>query len=155
MYVSCLGMQFMQRAGYVVRTVCETFVVHLAYYSVMDNEDDEESSRRLATLDTLGCFPPVIWQLRNYDPCSPWDSGHYAVHLSLLGRSSQLTRLWHFFQLGFQLLTLHHIHFFERCCGAKKGMWYGGQGLKFMTSLSLGSPQWPESQNWSISITTV
>ena len=33
----------------------------------------------------MNFFPPVI--------CSSWDGGHYAVHLSLQGRSRQLTRL--------------------------------------------------------------
>ena len=33
------------------------FLVHLAYYSGMDNEDDKERIRRLATLDTHGRLP--------------------------------------------------------------------------------------------------
>ena len=48
------------------------------------------------------------------------DGGHYAVYLSLQERVRQLTRLWKFVQLGFQLLWLHHILFFERCCGGGK-----------------------------------
>ena len=96
-------------------TFCCTFGIPLWY---MDNEDDEERIRRLATLDTHGCLP-TSWS--NDDPCSPWDSGHYAVHLSLRGRSRQLTRLWNFFQLGFQLLSLCHI---PRCFGEKKHMAY-------------------------------
>ena len=57
MYVSRLGMQFTRQAGYLACTDCGPFVVHLAYYSGMDNEDGEERSRRLATLDTHGCLP--------------------------------------------------------------------------------------------------
>ena len=40
MYVSRLGMQLKQRAGYPAHADCGLFVVHLAYYSSMDNEDD-------------------------------------------------------------------------------------------------------------------
>ena len=40
------------------RTFCRTFGI------CMDNEDDERS-RHLATLDThMDVFPPVIWQLK-------------------------------------------------------------------------------------------
>ena len=35
---------------------CRSFVVHLAYYSGMDNKDNKERSRCLATLDTHGCL---------------------------------------------------------------------------------------------------
>ena len=57
MYVSRLGMQFTWQAGYPVCTDCRPFVIHLAYYSGMDNEDDEERSKCLATLDTHGRLP--------------------------------------------------------------------------------------------------
>ena len=51
MYVSRLGMQFKRRVD------CRPFVVHLAYYSGMDNKDDKERSRHLSTLDIHGHFP--------------------------------------------------------------------------------------------------
>ena len=54
MYVSRLGMQFTRRAGYLSHADRGPFFVHLAYYSGMDNEDNEERCRRLATLDTHG-----------------------------------------------------------------------------------------------------
>ena len=47
----------MRWAGYPARADCRPFVVHIAYYSGMDNEDDEERSRRLATLDTHRLLP--------------------------------------------------------------------------------------------------
>ena len=50
-------MQFKRQVGYLARADCGPFVVHLGYYSGTDNEDDEESSRRLATLDTHGRLP--------------------------------------------------------------------------------------------------
>ena len=135
MYVSCLRMQFTRRAGYPVCADCGPFVVHLTYYSGMDNEDDEERSRRLATLDTRGRLPTSDLADETMDPCSPWDCGHYAVYLRLRGRSRQLTRLPNFFELGFQLLPLHHIPFFKRCCATKKrhvAWWTGPQMYDFM-----------------------
>ena len=36
------------------------YVVHLTYYSGMENEDDEERSRRLAKLDTHGRLPTDV-----------------------------------------------------------------------------------------------
>ena len=81
----------------------------------MDNEDDEDRSRRLATLRRRNVFPSAILQL-NVTMNLAQDS-HYAVHLSLWGR---LTRLQKFVQLEFQLLLLCHIPFFKRCFGAKK-----------------------------------
>ena len=57
MYASRLGMQFTQWAGYPAHTDCGPFVLHLTYYSGMDNEDDEERSGCLSTLDTHGCLP--------------------------------------------------------------------------------------------------
>ena len=47
-------MQFTWRAGYSACADCGPFVVHLAYYSGMNNE---ERSRHLATLDTHGRLP--------------------------------------------------------------------------------------------------
>ena len=55
-YVSYLGMQFKRRVGYPTHADCGPFVIHLAYYSGMDNKDDEQRSRHLATLDTHGCL---------------------------------------------------------------------------------------------------
>ena len=133
MYVSLLGMQFMRWAGYPVRADCGPFVVHLAYFSGMDNED---RSRHLATLDNMDVSSSHQWS-GSWSNDDPWDGSHYAVHLSLRRRSRELTRLLNFFKLGFQLLPLCHIPFFQRCCGAKKkGMWYGGQCLKCMTYCS-------------------
>ena len=61
MYVSRLGMQFTQRAGYAVHTDCGSLVVHFFFTQLaelcMDNEDDEERSEHLATLDTHGHLP--------------------------------------------------------------------------------------------------
>ena len=53
MYV-CVTLQFKWRAGYPACADCEPFVVHLAYYSGMD---DKERSRCLATLHTHGRLP--------------------------------------------------------------------------------------------------
>ena len=44
----------MQQAGYPARANCGPFIIHLSYYSGMDNEDNKERSRHLATLDTHG-----------------------------------------------------------------------------------------------------
>ena len=127
--MSLLGMQFTQRAGYPAHTDCGPFM----WLSGMDNEDDEERSRCLATLDTHGHLPASDLAVKITTTLAllhGGDGSHYAVHLSLQGRSRQLTRLQNFFELGFQLLPLCHIPFFKRCCGAKKGMWHGGYGLK-------------------------
>ena len=72
----------------------------------------------------------------NNDPCCHSWGSHYAVHLSLRGRSRQLTRLRKFVQLEFQLLPLRHIPFFERCCGTKKEAWWAGPQMYYLMLVS-------------------
>ena len=57
MYMSRLGMQFKRQADYPACIDCGPFVIHLAYYSDMDNEDDKERSGHLVTLDTHRRLP--------------------------------------------------------------------------------------------------
>ena len=71
MVVSRLGMQFTQRAVYLM---CRPFV--LSYYFGMDSEDDEGRSRRLATLDTYERLPTsdlaveAVMTMLSLRPCS-------------------------------------------------------------------------------------
>ena len=81
----------------------------LSYYFGMDNE---ERSRRLATLDTHGRLPTSDLAVETMTLSL---GGHYAVHLSLWGGSRQLTRLRNSFELGFCHFTIFLLQMMVWC----------------------------------------
>ena len=116
MYVSHLGMQFTWWACYVACADGGLFVISCGYlvWTMKTMKKEVGVLLHYARETSSGSWS-------NDDPCCHSRGSHYTVHLSLRGRSRQLTRLRKFVKLEFQLPLLRHIPFFERCCGAKKG----------------------------------